>query len=197
MESFTPEKLSETPDFASEKIPYKVFISSDASKDFPIISDTEMISHQEKYVNIIGVWEIKEGKIVIKVESILEIQDDPLTVFNDPDGHTVIADLGKIEEIFEEVKAQDHTLVGRVILGDIHTHPYTEEELGRKVYLPSLEDNENMIKHYKSGSVGKQSPYFFGITVRNKEKEMQIAFYRVIWDGDSFKVIPLNDYQFQ
>ncbi len=86
----------------------------------------------------------------------------------------------KVNALFDNLKSQNPDLREKVILGEVHTHPYTKEELGRDPWHPSITDIEQAIENLKTGLIPGDKPYLFGIAIRGESKQMKVMFYRIV-----------------
>lgn len=187
-----PESLDNKIDMLNEEIQFKVDIDSSCAPDFPRIEEGDFETKMERGVFLIGKWTAGET-VDIKIEGVFEAGE---FIIPNPKGHELAVDLIGAQESFNLIKKENVETEHLGILGDIHTHPYEEDELGRKSWTPSSHDIKAWTEWYKFKVLNESSPYIFGIVTQNKNnKGPQLALYRVVKkESGEFSAVPMNDW---
>ena len=188
------EKIPENIDFLSENINLGVRISRSSIEDFPIISDRDMHTKEEKLLFILGSWNNRDSThLDISIEGVF---DCPEALVHRPGEITV--DYQKAETIFDSLKKENEESLSLSLLGNVHTHPYTEEELKRHPATPTSHDIEGWKMEAVDSLEQRKIPQVFGIVSRNEENgSMQLALYHIVKGRDgTFYHKPIKDWEY-
>ncbi len=182
-----PEGIK-SPDFLNEQLRMSLDISDRAFEHLPEVNPIDLETKKEQYRVLLGTWErTPEGDIKLKVESVMEVPDQPHYYVEGKESVDNI-NIPALRQTVQYVSENDEASKGLELVGDIHTHPITQEELepNQRPWMLSPEDIEAMVESYENGSLSADRPFIFGIAAPMPDGKTGYKFYRLIKSSEGY-----------
>lgn len=192
------EQPSFNRDFLKESINYRFSFTEEAVRHLPEITQEDIESGKECFALMLGTWSGDQNDISLNVSSVLRVPDDS-RFYKETEGGVDDINYKAIRQLIEQFKQLGHIDKGLVLLGDVHTHPITDEELehldGQQAAF-SEGDQISAISHYLEGDLDSSSPYIFGVISdtlnREQDDRSTYTFFRVAQDDEgNYKCIQI------
>ncbi len=180
-------------DFLNEKLKITFSFSEEAVDNLPEITDEDLRSGQERYRILLGkVNVINDSEINVEISGILEADQNEKGLFYEENIEEVAPNLHAIKNWVNHIQNSISEYKDFEFIGDIHTHPITDEnnlDIDIDSCIPSdYNDIQDIIQEEKSNLLPNE-PFIFGIAGRKKsDKTTSYAFYRLVKQNNEYSI---------
>lgn len=153
----------------------------DAAAWLPEVSKEDLRTRREKYAVLLGrIADGDGGGAHIVVEAVMQMTEEERGYYQEGVGSVENINLGALRNAVAEVQAKHPEYAGMQIVGDVHTHPVTQEEVRVSPTTPSDADIQSIAEWYKGGELNLHYPFIFGIGCLGEDGEPEYSFYRLV-----------------
>jgi hypothetical protein len=177
-------------DFLDERVRLSLDITNEAFDHLPEVTQEDLAKKTERYRALLGRWDkVDEESVKLIVEAVL--QDPEQVHYSEQEGEVHAVNIPSLQLLASSVKKFSEEFSNLELVGEIHTHPTTQDELDpdQRPWMPSVEDKDAMMKCYDRGELGPDRPFVFGIAAPMSDGKTGYKFYRVVKVEDGYKIV--------
>ena len=172
-------------DFSSENFKITFSFDREAVDNLPKVSDNDLKKGDEKYRILLGSIDQQDsGHANILIKGVLEADSKEKELFYYEGKEEVGPNLGNIKKWVKSIQSSIPEYSDFNFIGDIHTHPITNEnDLDENIDPCTLSnsDIEDIVREYENGNLSFDKPFIFGVAGRNTSQEnTSYVFYRLV-----------------
>lgn len=178
-----------SPDFTRQDIKLSFRIEKKAADYLPEITQEDFDRKKERFVILLGEFEIDGNNVLIKIRGIFENDKDEERYYKEGKEEIYNINYPSIVKDVEYVKKNFPEYRSYHLIGEMHTHPVAPQEVApNNPCNLSLGDIEGIESLYERGIISNDKPFIFGVAGLDESGHTNYAFYRMVKKENHFAV---------